>query len=206
MCFSAGASFAASAVLGATGVVCLKKVKRPSERFFAAIPLLFAIQQFIEGLQWLVAKPSSCSLFLGYSFLFFAFLVWPIYFPATIYAIETSPIHKKILKWFIIVGVLSSLYLLVGLIFLPLTVVVAFKSIIYNVGISYPYLTLFMYVFIVFGSAAVSSHKVVKLFGLFLILSAIISAYFFGMAFTSVWCFFAAVLSPLIYIHFVLNK
>lgn len=201
MCFSAGASFVASAVLVTTGIVCIKKTKRRSDRFFVAIPLLFALQQFIEGLQWLVVRPSSCSIFLGYSFLFFAFLVWPIFFPVAIYTMETNPWNKQILKWFVIVGVLGSIYMLIGLIILPLTITINMRSIVYNIGISYPYLSLFMYVFIVFGSAALSSHKFVRLFGLVLFVSAFISAYSFQITFTSVWCFFAAIASPLIYLH-----
>jgi hypothetical protein len=49
MCFSARASFSAGAVLLGLGALTLKSVKRPRELTFAAIPLLFAIQQLSEG-------------------------------------------------------------------------------------------------------------------------------------------------------------
>ena len=54
MCFSASASFIAAAALATTGVATLRMASRPSELPFAAVPLLFGIQQFIEGLTWLV--------------------------------------------------------------------------------------------------------------------------------------------------------
>ena len=49
MCFSATVNFGGSAVLGAAGVATLTKVKHRRELLFAAMPMLFAIHQFIEG-------------------------------------------------------------------------------------------------------------------------------------------------------------
>src|ERR1700678_4248597 len=53
MCFSATANFVGSGVLGAVGVVTLTKVKHRREVLFAALPVLFAVHQFIEGFVWL---------------------------------------------------------------------------------------------------------------------------------------------------------
>ena len=53
MCFSAGASFTASAVLAATGVTTLREVRSKRELPLALLPTIFSIQQFIEGLLWL---------------------------------------------------------------------------------------------------------------------------------------------------------
>jgi len=53
MCFSATANFVGSRVLGAVGVVTLTKVKHRRELLFAALPMLFAVHQFIEGFVWL---------------------------------------------------------------------------------------------------------------------------------------------------------
>ncbi len=58
MCFSAQASFGASAVLGIMGIYALRKAKQ-QERFLAMVPLLFAIQQACEGIVWVTyANPS----------------------------------------------------------------------------------------------------------------------------------------------------
>ena len=59
MCFSATASFSAAAVLLGIGTLTLRSALasrhayRRRELPFAAIPLLFAIQQLIEGVIWL---------------------------------------------------------------------------------------------------------------------------------------------------------
>ena len=53
MCFSVGASFTASGILGIVGFLAFAKAP-PRYRLFASIPLLFAAQQFAEGIVWLV--------------------------------------------------------------------------------------------------------------------------------------------------------
>lgn len=49
MCFSAAASFIAGTTLSAIGVATLRNTKTTSELPFAAIPLLFGLQQLTEG-------------------------------------------------------------------------------------------------------------------------------------------------------------
>lgn len=53
MCYSATASFASAAVIGAVGAATLTQVRRRREIPFAALPLLFAVHQATEGLVWL---------------------------------------------------------------------------------------------------------------------------------------------------------
>ncbi|WP_074903317.1 DUF6629 family protein [Nitrosomonas communis] len=52
MCFSAGASFIASGALSIISVSAIRKVKNRKDIFIAFIPLIFAFQQFTEGLLW----------------------------------------------------------------------------------------------------------------------------------------------------------
>ena len=56
MCFSASASFSAAALLLGIGALTLRSAlatRQPRALLFAAIPILFAIQQLIEGVIWL---------------------------------------------------------------------------------------------------------------------------------------------------------
>src|SRR5438034_1173375 len=53
MCFSATGSFGLSGVLGGAGVAALTRNSSPRRALFAALPLLFALQQVIEGVVWL---------------------------------------------------------------------------------------------------------------------------------------------------------
>lgn len=47
-----------------------------------------------------------------------------------------------------------------------------------------------------------SSHKIINIFGALALLLFIVAYWFYTVAFFSVWCFFAAILSVVIYLHF----
>ncbi len=196
MCFSATASFAAAGVLATAGVVAYKKAgKDAALRLYAGIPLLFAIQQAIEGAQWLVDRPSAISTALGYGFLFFAYLVWPSYIPYVVYRLEKDQRRKHLAHDVLIVGLMATLYGIIVLAHDALTVSVLNKSISYQIDAAYFEMAVGLYVGIVCGSLLLSTRKRVNAFGLVLFLSYVLSVLAFQATFTSVWCYFSAVLS-----------
>ena len=91
MCFSASASFGAGIVLSVIGIASLKKVQHASQIPFAALPLIFAIQQFSEGILWLVLPNLEYLILrqvITYVFLFFAQIVWPVWVPFAILLLD----------------------------------------------------------------------------------------------------------------------
>ena len=54
-------------------------------------------------------------------------------------------------------------------------------------------------------SAMFSYHRLVKVFGVLALMSFGAAYFFYARWFISVWCFFAALLSAVIYLHFVLR-
>ena len=68
MCFSASASFIASGGLAALGGVSFVSAKK-KDKVLAVIPIMFSIQQFCEGIQWLYLNSGSSSPVFGYLFL-----------------------------------------------------------------------------------------------------------------------------------------
>lgn len=110
MCFSAEASFTAATLLGAISYGTLSEVKSRKETFLAMIPLLFAIQQFSEGLVWYAMNngmyPTTFSTTAESIFLFFAFIMWPIWIPLSAYMLETIAWRKKVILGALFVGVL----------------------------------------------------------------------------------------------------
>lgn len=206
MCFSAGASFAASAALGGAGVAGMRKTKTKSELLFASIPLLFALQQFIEGLQWIAPKPSLWSTFLGYAFLFFAFILWPTFLPIAAYVLEKQKRNKQAIQLFVGLGIAVSTFLLGLMLTQTLTITVVDHHIFYDLNIPYLYAHYTVYTLVLFGGLILSSHPIVKYLGILLVVSSGFSAFFFLETFTSVWCFFAAILSPMVYFYFTKHK
>ena len=200
MCFSAQASFVASgglAVLGGTSLVMAKK----EDKILAIIPILFAIQQAFEGVQWLYLNSGLSSLFAGYGFLFFAFIVWPVYMPTLVYFLDTK--RRKILKWFMVIGVLVAFYFL-GLLLTQSLQIDKLKSCI-SYTFDFPIIgmnfVMLAYLIAVFGPMFVSSRKILKWFGIASAILAFISWIFYAVNFTSVWCFFAAIVSSIFFVY-----
>lgn len=81
MCFSAEASFAASAAICAVGTLSVARAKNARQLPFAAIPLIFSLQQAIEGVLWIALSNPEYSAWQSkamYAFLFFAQVFWPV--------------------------------------------------------------------------------------------------------------------------------
>ena len=106
MCFSVTASFVAGTVLSATGAVTIKKAKTKSEIPFATIPLLFGVQQFVEGAVWLSFQYSAqiFNQMATYAYLGFAYVLWPIFVPLSVGLLETDPRRKTYCTHFSLSG------------------------------------------------------------------------------------------------------
>lgn len=206
MCFSATASFAASAVLGTTGIVALSAVKDKRDYFIAAVPVLFAVQQFIEGLVWVTLGQGLLTESLAYGFLFFAFLLWPVYIPLAVWAHERNPSRKCLLRYLIFFGSLGSFYLLVVLFTQSLGVELAGNSLCYKINAPFEVPRIILYVSVTIGALLMSTSRLIQWFGALSLLSAAFAWFAYEKAFTSVWCFFAAALSLLIAFRFFLRK
>ena len=207
MCFSATASFVSGVAFSATGVVTLSEVKTKKSIPFATIPLLFGAQQIVEGGVWLSFQYGLPFLnqITTYAFMLFAYVFWPTFIPFSVGLLETDPHRKKILRIFQFIGVMISLYLLYFIIQNPVASLVVNKSIIYTVPKEYGVLLVGMYLLATCVSCLFSTHRLVNLLGVLGTLSLAIAYYFFTASYVSVWCFFAAVLSVAIYLHFRRN-
>ena len=199
MCFSATASFIAGGALSATGVVTISEAKTKAELPFASIPLLFGVQQLIEGVVWLSFGNTAFNVLATYSYSLFSHVLWPILVPFSVLLLETNPTRKKILWVLSFIGLMVGLYLLYFIVTEPITSEIVDKSIAYKSPHLFLYPMLFCYFLATCVSCFFSSHKIVNLFGIVALIAAAVSAWFFTETFLSVWCFFAAILSVLVY-------
>lgn len=199
MCFSATASFIAGGALSATGAVTLSKAKSKKEIPFAAIPLLFGVQQTIEGVVWLSFGSVSLNAVMTYAYSLFSHVLWPIFLPISVFVMETDPAHRKILRGFIAVGLLTGLYLLYSIIVEPVTSSIVNHSIAYGSPHLYPTVSLILYLFATCGSCFVSSHRIVRILGVAIFVAFLVAGWFYTETFFSVWCFFAAILSVIVF-------
>ena len=204
MCFSATASFTAGTALSVIGVASLKLVKTKSERPFALIPLLFGIQQLSEGVIWLTFGHDAPALrpAMTYLYSFFSHVLWPVYVPFAMGVLEPVRWRRKAIFAFETAGVAVGGFLLYSMITGPLTAEVVGRHIVYAAPHFRLIPVMLLYVAATCACCFFSSHGFVRMFGA-LALGSFIAAYMVYVdALVSIWCFFAAVLSLLVYFHF----
>ena len=203
MCFSASASFIAGTSLSAIGVTTLKKAKVKAELPLAMIPLLFGVQQLIEGVIWLTFHYEAPLLKQTMTYLYsgFSHVLWPVYVPFAVGVLETTRWRKKAIFTFEAVGVVVGLYLLYSIVSRPMIAEVIGRHIVYVSPHFYQIPVMVLYLAATCVSCLYSSHGFVKLFGVLMFLSFTAAYLVHVMALVSIWCFFAAILSLLIYVH-----
>ena len=204
MCFSAPASFVAGAALSAVGVATLRLTTSRAEIPFASVPLLFGVQQIIEGLIWLSFREGSPlpNGMLTFAFSMLSHVLWPIFLPFAVSRLETVPWRRKTLAASQIVGVAVGLYLLYFIVQFPVTSQVLGKHIAYESPHFYVVAVTLMYLVGACGGCLVSSSRIIQAFGA-LLLATFVAAYVVHAAtLFSMWCFFAAILSVIVYAYF----
>lgn len=209
MCFSATASFSAAAIIGVVGFIALKNSKTKSERFFAGIPALFAVQQLIEGSIWIVTENSGntkAAIIFSYAYLLFAWVLWPLYIPLSMYFLETVENRKKIFQILIGSGSFVSLVLSISLFIVPIEVSACCGHITYiaKLGVETPVFITILYLLVSTISLFISSVKYMWILGITVSVGYLFTQFLFQGYEISVWCFFAAIAS--IEIVFILQK
>jgi hypothetical protein len=205
MCFSATANFVGSTVLGAVGVVTLTKVKHRRELLFAALPILFAIHQFIEGFVWLgldgILSPVVAHD-MGAAFMLYAQGLLPFLLPLSVLLFEPTANARRRMLPFLILGGGTTLYILWAFTAYPLQLFVKGNSIVYINQATNNMTVAVLYVIATCGSLFFSKVRAMVIFGAanLAILLAVMELKRY--AFTSLWCAYAAVASVIILSYF----
>lgn len=198
MCFSEQASFTSAAVLGLMSIGCFKLVKHDPKLYaLAAIPLFFGIQQGAEGIQWLYFKGIWGNAHLAEMarniFAFFAFCFWPVWLPLSLYLAEKENQRKFLLLFFTLAGAIYSLFSGWNVFFGHLDSSPVGHSVQYDTPLSIN--ELWPYMALVFTPWFISSLPRMAYVGMAYVSAALVAGYVYQESFTSVWCFFAAIVS-----------
>lgn len=203
MCFSATASFGAGLVLSGAGWLAARKVKTPEQRAFAAIPGIFAVQQFAEGVVWYsLSDPALASWNhpAAVVFLFFAEVLWPGWMPFAILALEKNHWRRRILYTLGGLGLMLSAHSIYLLLAYPIDARIVEHHVQYNLGFPNSWL---IFLTIAYGAATVAPtffSSVPKMWwlGLPIMVAFLVSRVLYTDYIISVWCFFAALISVVV--------
>lgn len=204
MCFSATASFTAGVALLAVGAVTARRASGAFEMPFALIPVLFGIQQLIEGALWMTLSGASPHWLpvLTHVYSIFSHVLWPIYVPIAVLLLESVAWRRKILAGIALAGTTVGLYLLYFLVTQPIIAQVSESHIGYVSPHFYVGAVMALYLLATCISSLFSSHSKVRWFGVATFVSFVAAYAIYAAWFISVWCFFAAVISGIVLLHF----
>ncbi len=204
MCFSAAASFAVAGVAGITGLATLRLIRRREEAMLAAFPMIFASQQAVEGALWLQLNgPASC--LLTNVFIVYAEVLWPIIAPLGLMLVEPGKTRRRVMQGLLGGGIFLAIYLGAKIVASPYEVSAATAQLRYENGLHYPWAIYPVYLAVTCGPFLLSSHVPLRQLGILLVIGFGMSAYFYRYVFISVWCFFAAGASVLVFRYFALS-
>ncbi len=208
MCFSAQASFAAAGVLSIAGFLSLKKAQ-PHQHLLAALPALFAVQQCAEGVVWLTLGDPLSLIHRAaiYTFLFFAYVLWPSYMWQAILSLEIDVQRRKLLQFVGAIGAGISAFLLFNLMQSGASVAVIGHHLVYHVDVLFEAWAdyfIVLYALAVLTPFFISTKKYVWIVGAAIFAAMVVSYVSYYMAFVSVWCFFTAIISGLVW--WILDK
>ena len=209
MCFSATASFTASIALTIISILACKKATQCATFVLACSPLIFAIQQASEGFLWLSLSYPSWNVLqtpATYFFLFCALAWWPVWIPLTLTFLEPHLMKKKILINLLTFGIFFSLYMLfcIGTYGATASITNCFSDVCHmHYALEIPGNT-YSLLGALYLIPAVLPFFVSSIWGMNVLGATISVAYalsyiFYSMHFLSIWCFFAALLSLMIF-------
>ncbi|MFD2247670.1 DUF6629 family protein [Pontibacter ruber] len=203
MCFSAEASFGASAALCTIGVLAVRETQTREQTLLAGIPFLFSAQQFTEGIVWLGERHTSFASLqqpATYLFLVIALLVWPTWIVFSVFMLEKEVWRKRLLAALLLLGVLVASILGYGLFSFPVKAEVLHQHIHYRLEFKQLLVgrSSILYFIPTVVPPFVSSVRLMWLLGLALLVVYVIAKVYYTANIVSVWCFFAAIISAVV--------
>lgn len=200
MCFSAEASFTVGSVITVIGVATFRQVHQSSRMMIALIPLLFGIQQLLEGVVWLhmngefISTPFS--QLASNTYLFISWALWPTYIPLAFLISEKIPWKRVACLISFLLGIYITYVHILYLLTHDITPTIVGRSIFYDFS---PVHGNIAYGLAVLPPIFISSIPRMWIFGVWLLVTFIAAQVIYATTFTSVWCFFCAAVSIVLF-------
>ncbi len=191
--------------LATIGVATLTQVKHRRELLFASLPTFFAIHQFIEGFVWLGLDgilSAKVTHNMGAAFMLYAQGLLPFIMPLSVLLFEPSVKARRQMLPFLIVGILTTLYILWALTAYSSQVYVQGHSVVYINPATNNTFVAVLYVIATCGSLLFSKVEDMVAFGIANLVILLVVMAVRRYAFTSLWCAYAAAASIIILAYF----
>jgi hypothetical protein len=206
VCFAPEADAAVGVFVVAVGIDTLRHVDEPKQIPLAALPLLFGLHQLSEAFVWWGLQrhvAHDMERIAVWIYVLFALVALPAYLPLAVGLVERSATRRRVIAAFGVLGVGVAASLAVSVFRGTISAVINGRHVDYAVdavGHGGPLTTL--YVIATCGALLASSYRDIAVIGaLNLVVTPLLMVLTVG-GFVSLWCFWAALVSVLIDVHF----
>ena len=197
---------------GVVGGACLMQVRTWRDAPMAAMPLLFAAQQAAEAAIWMSFSSASAAPGATASgvvaslavpaFLGIAFVVWPLLAPAAALLIEPQIWRRRLMTVCLVLGLLVALRLSMTITGDPAQAILQAGRICYAIPVGHTAITVATYALATTLPLLASSYRAIVQVGAAIATGLAVSLAFYQASLPSVWCFFAALASVGLLLHF----
>ena len=192
-------------MLAAIGIDAVRHVdRRAGHLALAALPLLLAAHQIDEAFVWWGLQgnvPAAVGQVATWVYLLFAFVVLPIYLPATVRGLEPPGWRRNLMGAFTAAGAAVAAVLLVAMLVGPVTAALGDHHLQYGTGLHTGFVIVVAYVAVTCGSLLFSGFRPLALFGALNLVAVAVLAHVEINGFASLWCGWAALTSGVIAVN-----
>jgi len=200
------ANFTLAGMLLVIGVLTLKKVSHRAELVFASLPLLFGLHQFTQGFVWLglyhMVGPDTQHV-ASNLFVFYAQAILPFWVPLAIWLLEPRGPRRQAIGALLVVGGLLMAYVAWGLVRQPTHVSISHYSLVYFNPHTRHVWVAAVYILTTCGSLMLSRSIAIQFFGWLNLIGLLLVYFIARYSFTALWCLYAALVSVVLYLHFI---
>ncbi len=205
MCFAPGADAVVGGIVVVIGADALRHVREPKQVLLASLPVLFGLHQLDEafvwwGLQGRVA--GSIERLSIWAYLLFALAALPALVPLAVFAVERSPLRRRIIAVLAALGIGVGAALAVSLFQGSVNAAIDGHHIAYDVSaLNQGRELTALYVVAACGALIACSYRDLAALGVLNLVAVPVLMWMTVSGFVSLWCFWAAMVSVVIAFH-----
>lgn len=189
----------------AIGVDAYQHLRGRSDRvLFAVVPLVLGVHLLDESLVWWGLEgpvPRPFGIVAMWIYVVIAMLVVPILVPLSIWKVQPTSRRRWVVAPFVGLGIAVATVLLITMLHGPVTARLGSHHLAYGIGLRNGILIVGLYVVATCGSLLCSGYREIVIFGAVNLIAVVVLARLTADGFTSLWCFYAAVVSGFIAFH-----
>jgi hypothetical protein len=205
MCFSPTGDLVGGAVVAAIGIDACFHVKGRTEYLaIAALPVVLGLHQIDETFVWWWLQ-GHVSAGVGHVamwiYLIFALVILPTLVPILMLLLLKGQRRRRRIIPFLALGVGVSAVLLEAMLVGHPNAKLGTYHLAYTIGLRHGIVIIGLYIVATCGPLFVTGYRSIMLFGIANLVAVVILALLCASGFTSLWCFYAAVVSAVIALH-----